>query len=281
MCARYARTPIGAAAASLRAFDTSIVAGDGVEPRPTIIAPIEQPLVRYATFVRRFRALLFDTAIVAGVLIAVMILGDLVVEVPGSGRIAWLVTFAVLFLYEPLFVWRRGATIGHAKNHLAVVAERTSGNPSFGQALSRYLIKLVLGLPSFVTMLVSRKHQAVHDWLTGTTVRLAADADPSVDDFHLEWLVDPTTSLPSRRRRVVATLAYLAVLFVAYAIALVAIDPERCLAANNCTSRLQLEAEVVTLVWLGASLLTIVAAWRGWLMGARRKRHLAIDAPAG
>ena len=89
-----------------------------------------------------------------------------------AAHIAWLLMFGLFFVYEPLFIWRRAATIGHAKNHL-VVADATGRTPGLGQAFARYFIKLVLGLPSFVTMALSRKHQAVHDVLTRTTVQLS------------------------------------------------------------------------------------------------------------
>jgi len=141
---------------------------------------------RYATFTSRCRALLIDTAVVAGVNIALLALGEFGESVPGSDRIVLLLVVGIVFLYEPLFICLRGATIGHAAKHLRVISMTTGEPPSFLQALARYLIKMSLGLPSFVTMVFSRRHQAVHDMLTQTTVQLSLSADADVDDYHLE-----------------------------------------------------------------------------------------------
>lgn len=236
-----------------------------------------QSLARYATFTSRFRALVVDTAVVFGAIILVVIAGDAADRVPGSGRVAWLLMFSALFLYEPLFIWRRGATVGHALNHLIVVDDRRERRPTLSQAFARYFLKLVLGIPSFVTMALTRRHQAVHDLLTKTTVRLAAGTAPDAYDFHLERAEDVPALLPSRPRRAVVMVVYLAAIFIGYGILISALDPQACLREQSCTTGKRLLTDAVTLLWLAASFATIVAAWKGFLPGARRDRHVTSD----
>jgi hypothetical protein len=183
--------------------------------------------------------------------------------------------FAVLFLYEPFFTWRRGATIGHTRNHLVVVSQGSGGTPTLGQAFARYFLKVLLGLPSFVTMVFSRKHQAVHDWLTRTTVQLAADADAAAHEFHIERAEDEARVLPSRRRRVLVLVGYLIALFVLSAIVFGAVDPTGCARQQICTDGRRLVLQGISLSWLTLSLAAVVAAWKGLLPGARGVRGTA------
>ena len=234
-----------------------------------------RPPTRYATFSRRFRAVVVDTAIVCAGIAVVAIASDAANRIPGSGRIAWLLMFGLVFLYEPLFIWRRGATIGHAMNHLVVVADATGKNPGLGQAFARYVIKGLLGLPSFVTMVFSRKHQAVHDLLTRTTVQLAPSAPADVADFHVERTDESATLPPPLWRRAVVALGYLVVLFVLYGIVLNAIDRRGCVRKHTCSADMENLVNGISLVWFVASIGSIFAAWKGLLPGARRGKTAA------
>jgi len=232
---------------------------------------------RYATFTSRFRALLIDTAIVFATLIAVLLLGDFAEGIPASGRIVWALMVGLLVLYEPLFIWRRGATIGHSAKQLQVVRVDTGERPGFVRALVRYLIKAILGLPSFVTMTLSRRHQAVHDILTGTSVQLAASADPLLSDYHFERPENVDVELPSALRRSLMIVVYLVVVFVVYGIALVSIDPEHCAEAHACVGVLRIAVDGLALLWLGLSAGIVVAGWKGRLWGARRRTQVRPD----
>lgn len=236
-----------------------------------LIVDIEPSPTRYATFTGRFRALVIDSGVVLGVIMFVVIVGDILDRVPGTGRLAWATMFAAIFLYEPLFVWRRGATIGHAMNGL-VVSDRSGGRPSLLQAYARYVAKLIVGIPSFLTMAMTRKHQAVHDILTRTTVRLADDAEPGVYDFNLERTEESEQLLPSRVRRSVVMVVYLVAGFVGYVIVLSVLAQAACLQDHSCTGTARAIVDGITLLYLGLAMGTVVAAWRGMLPGARRRQ---------
>lgn len=225
---------------------------------------------RYATFTGRVRALLIDMCIVALGLVVVVVGSDFAEGIPGSGRIAWLAMFALVVMYEPVLIWRRGATIGHARNHLRVVRAETGRAPGLLRAFARYVAKLVLGLPSFVTMAFTRKHQAVHDWLTQTVVEVAPDADSDAAPFHVEREDAPDEILPSAPRRLAIIVAYLFGMFVAYAIVESLIDQGGCASERSCVGGQRVAIEALALVWLAISFAAIVAGWKGSLPGARR-----------
>jgi uncharacterized RDD family membrane protein YckC len=54
--------------------------------------------------------------------------------------------------------------------NLCVVDNRTNGQVSFGKAFLRTLLKGFLGIISFFSMNFSRRYQAIHDIVTGTSV---------------------------------------------------------------------------------------------------------------
>lgn len=231
---------------------------------------------RYAAFSSRFRAVVIDTAIVTAGLVVVLVGGEYAEGIPGSSRVAWFLMFALLFLYEPLLIWRRGATIGHSRNHLRVVTDGTGRRPGLARSFARYLIKVVLGLPSFVTMALTRKHQAVHDILTRTTVQLAPNAGDADQEFYVERVDGSELILPSRLRRAVMMVVYLVGIFFLYGIVAVAIDPQACASEATCAGGRRILFEGAALLWLALSLAVIVAAWKGLLPGARR---VALDEP--
>ena len=230
------------------------------------------PTPRYATFTRRFRALVIDNAIVSGTAVGVFFLGDAVSEVPGATRLLLLLIVALVLLYEPILVSRRGATIGHAMSRIQVVDARTGRWPSFGRALARFVIKMVVGIPSFITMALSRRHQSVHDLLTQTIVQVPATEDAV--EFHEERIAEPDVLLPSRLRRVAMILVYLAAVYVAFAVSITLVPAAGCIQRGPCSVAARMLIQGIGLGWLGLSAAVIIAGWRGLLIGARRTRQV-------
>jgi uncharacterized RDD family membrane protein YckC len=224
---------------------------------------------RYATFTGRARALLVDSSLVAAVSVATLIIGDALGNVPGVGRVVWLVLFFAGFLYEPLFIWRRGATIGHARNHLVVTNVDSDKPPGFLRALCRYFVKVVLGIPSFLSMGLTRRHQAIHDLLTRTCVRVVGDHEVPSHDYHLEGTVD-TSGLPSPGRRVIVIALYLVVAFFVIGVGDIVLLSPGCVRGQSCSPGDDVLNVVLNVLWLIGSGLLIVVGWRGHLPGARR-----------
>jgi uncharacterized RDD family membrane protein YckC len=233
------------------------------------------PPVRYATFTRRFRALVIDNALVWALALVLFYLGDAAASVQGSMRVTLLLMLALVLLYEPLLVSRRGATVGHAVTGMQVVDARTGRWPSFARSLARYLIKMVLGIPSFFTMALSRRHQAVHDMLTHTTVQVPATA--GTVEFHVERVEERDVLLPSRLRRLVVIVVYLVAVFVVYAVSLALADTDGCVRDRSCSAGTRVLIQIIGLAWLGLSGAAIVAGWKGLLFGARRTKQVASE----
>lgn len=233
------------------------------DPGPTPVA--------YGSFFARLRALLADAAIVILCVFGVVVLFELTADVPGSGLAAVIAIVGVVLLYEPVMVARYGGTFGHRWSNLRIVDERSGDPPSFARAALRYLLKSVLGLLSFVTMALTRRHQAMHDGLTRTTVRIHDLERARPAEVRWERDAAEVPGLPSRTRRVAVILAYVAALFVLLSISTASFTSDACAFDDLCTAGEDAVLTVGGLAWMALSAGCIVAGWKGRLRGARAR----------
>lgn len=136
----------------------------------------------YARFSRRLKGLFVDwllalIVIYCGLSLSIAIGSD------DLSRIIGFLIVAALLLYEPIMVSQTGGTIGHHVTNLRVVDDITHGDISFLKAAARSLIKGMLGWFSFLTMLVGKRNQAMHDLLTGSTVQIRDPAKASPGQY--------------------------------------------------------------------------------------------------
>jgi len=135
-----------------------------------------EPSLRVATFPRRLNALSADTVILILFSIIVFWLLSSGEDSPALRLTLGFLWWGTLLLYEPLMVAWCGGTLGHRLLNLKVVDDRTGGNPGLAKALARFLVKALLGVFSFFSMSVSRRHQAIHDMMTSSTVQIREPA---------------------------------------------------------------------------------------------------------
>jgi uncharacterized RDD family membrane protein YckC len=139
-------------------------------------AATPDPEPRYATFPRRLNALSVDALILIVFSVVVFSLLPSGAERPALRLSLAFLWWGTLLLYEPVMVTWFGGTLGHRLLNLRVVDDNTGGNPGLMKALGRFLIKGLLGVASFVSMSFARRHQALHDMMTRSTVQVR---DPS------------------------------------------------------------------------------------------------------
>jgi uncharacterized RDD family membrane protein YckC len=234
--------------------------------------------VAYASFSRRVNALFFDMLVVTFGAVVLIVFAAVTEGIPGTGRVAVIGLFALLFFYEPVMVWRFGGTIGHRRANLRVVDEATGRAPSFPRAMARYVIKGFLGLVSFATMAVTRRHQAMHDSLTRTTVQIRDPAAAHDADILWERDVAESPDRPSRARRLGVIVAYVVLSYVLLSIGLGVLLSEACFMNSACSAGEELFGQVLGFVWIAMSSLIIIAGWRGKLWGCRPRSTARVTA---
>lgn len=139
------------------------------------IAALAEPL--YPTLGRRYFAALIDGLVVVG---GMLLVGTLLGDVAPAFEPVRAALFVGLFLgYEPVCT-AFAATVGQRLMGFRV---RRAATPtqriSLPAALLRYVVKVVLGLVSFVTMGFSRQRRAIHDLVSGS-VALEVSSLPDV-----------------------------------------------------------------------------------------------------
>lgn len=224
----------------------------------------------YAVLPRRLQALVLDVALLVSSLVAVAIA---IPALPDAASPAvWVGAVLLFVLYEPLLISRTGGTVGHHLMNLRVQRESAPEQIGFGRALLRSWIKGVLGVVSFVSMLLTRKHQAVHDSVTRSVV-VIHDVSRAKPFHYLEErpeAVDARVSV-SRLRRSLVIAAYVVgilLLTTAAPMPFVSLD---CYEFDRCTDAENLIFSVTGVVLIAGFCVVLVAGWKGKLPGARSK----------
>jgi hypothetical protein len=173
-----------------------------------------------------------------------------------------------------LLVSFAGGTIGHRRTNLRVVDDRTQGNVGLLKSFARTIIKAALGWISFVTMLITRRSQAIHDLLTRSTVQVRdlASAGPKLYVHERQDFAQDV--MPSRTRRALVIGAYLAGSFVLCSLLFVLLIQhgfvsDRCISTDRCSQRDEMMMGGPLVAWLIVCVLCVGLGWRGRLFGCR------------
>ena len=234
----------------------------------------------YASLLRRFQSLVFDTflyflVVVAAVLVpAFLELGD------SGDRIFLGIVFAFALLYEPLLVGLRGATLGHRRCRIRVVDARTERTIGPLRAFGRFILKGMLGFPSFFFMLITRRAQSLHDLAFSTVVLPANPEQVARGDLMVPVEID-STRVPSAVRRIAVILlwSFLTLIPVSFLLGLAVSD--LCLENDKaCSAGESFWTMIIVIGWFLAIGVCLVQGWRGRLWGARLKPAGDVTEPA-
>jgi uncharacterized RDD family membrane protein YckC len=209
----------------------------------------------------------------SALLLGVFVLGVIVVDVAAIalGGMLMPALIAMFVFYEPLMVTVFGATVGHRAMNLRVVDSRSGLRLGFLRAMVRFLLKVIVGVVSFVFMAVSRRHQALHDLAAGSVVIIHDRSRASEPQYVREADFVPPPGNVSALRRAFVILGYSFALFIAQLIPAALFVSEDCLVDRNCSSAedtLSNIAGLATMLGIGG---VIVLGWRGKLYGARSR----------
>jgi uncharacterized RDD family membrane protein YckC len=231
---------------------------------------------KYGRFSRRLQGLMIDS-IVMSILLAVALFVAVSLQSDNVGRILGFSVVAIFLLYEPVLVSLTGSTIGHLATNLRVVDNRTGKNVNFPKAVVRAVIKGVLGLYSFFTMAFTRRHQALHDVLTNSTVQIRDQTRARPHQYSLARAVPADRSTPSALRRIAVIAAYgiavTCIIFIPIDLinAAYPIFSDDCLDHDICSVRDNIILDGLLAFCFIAVVLIAILGWRGKLWGARSR----------
>lgn len=229
----------------------------------------------YARFSRRLRAVLLDVIVLVTFFYFGALIAHSVADTDGTRRLVWGGVILCIILYEPLLVAMTGGTLGHRLTNLRVVDNKTNGNVGFPKAFVRAIIKDLLGWFSFVTMTVARRHQALHDIFTKTTVQVRDPSKARTSHFLAERPDDDSPGLPSRLRRILVIVAYVVLAYLLVSIASIPLLSTACVDYDRCSGSDAVASFVLGGVWLALSVLFTTLGWKARLFGCRKSNSIA------
>lgn len=227
--------------------------------------------VLYGRFSARLRAFYIDVIVTLVAMAAALIVAT-VAESEFVSRVVGFSFLVALVLFEPILVSTFGSSVGHYLNNLRVVDNRTGGRVDFGKAVARTAIKFALGVYSFVSMMTTSRHQALHDWMTASTVQIRNPEIARPSDYVHERVELSRPEMPSWYRRVAVIVGHLVLMAVGAQVVALLLLSKGCITSERCTP---LDDVLVFFIGLGAivlALFTVGFGWRGKLYGARFER---------
>lgn len=233
--------------------------------------------LRYPRLARRLEAVLLDVFVI---ILAMLLAMNLLVQINVHGGWKAAMMALIVLVLEPGMVSMTGASIGHHLRGLRVQDADTRANLGVPRALLRFLVKNLLGLYSIVFMLVTRRHQTVHDLATKSVVILknpdALRAGHALEERPAE---EAGYAIPPWPRRVVVILAYCVVALFVGGTSFAPLYSEQCLYYGSCSYTDRLVNVATGLVWIVAFGFILVSGWRGRLWGARRTKTAMSEMP--
>lgn len=234
-------------------------------------ALIHDPLLPiYPRLLRRVRAALIDSVVFIVFFFVWLFLVSAYEGAHAALKVGSLIL--IMFLLEPVLVSRTGGTVGHHLTGLRV--EDSAGGAHVGilRATIRAVFRVALGAFSLIFILATRKHQAIHDSVSGTVVILKnPEKVANSEKFQERELVPESFELPSALRRVVVMLAYGILSLLILAILVGYLLSDSCIDFDACTGRDDIVSVVLGLSWFALLVPVVVFAWRGQLYGCRSR----------
>jgi uncharacterized RDD family membrane protein YckC len=129
----------------------------------------------------RIKAIMTDGIVIVVYMFVASYIFSLFESVPDNARI---IAFVFIFLlYDPIFTSLFGGTIGHMMLGIRVKRESDEQkNILFHKAILRYLVKVLLGWVSLLTVSGNKKRKAIHDFLVGSVVVYAkSEQDKNIE----------------------------------------------------------------------------------------------------
>jgi uncharacterized RDD family membrane protein YckC len=224
----------------------------------------------YPRLLRRVRAALIDFVVFVALFFIWVFALALLQNAHPALRISLLI--AALLALEPGLVAWTGGTIGHHAMGLRIRDAEREANIGFLRASIRAVVRALLGWVSFAFVLVTKKHQAIHDYVSSTVVVLREPTDVYAHERLPERVLETAGYiLPSKVRRTIVVLLYCVVtFFVVSGISALGLS-ESCQSGGSCTAVDEAASIAISVGWLALLVTIIFFGARGKLYGCRRR----------
>lgn len=225
--------------------------------------------IAYPRLIKRVRAVLVDSVLIPVAAFGTLILGEASGISNPAGKV--LLLLGPIFVLEPVLVAFTGGTVGHHLQGIKITTIDGTRNINIIAATLRFIVKIVLGWLSFIVVLISAKHQAVHD-LVARSVVIHKDASrlPSFEILPERTLDSTSYVYPPAWRRMIVIIGYYIAATVLLSVATALVTSSACLDGRQCTATDNLFELLLSVCWLIGLGWVAVRGWNGKLPGSRR-----------
>jgi len=165
-----------------------------------------------------------------------------------------------------------GGTLGHHVLGIRVANKNTAKNINIIAAIVRFVVKIVLGLFSIISIFITRQHQAIHDSLVGSIVILKnPQAMKPYEALEEREVEEHGYSYPSKVRRVIMIILYNLTLLIVLGVVSTLSLSGSCVMYNQCSGSENVIAYSLSILWIIGFVASIILCWKGFLLGCRRK----------
>lgn len=220
----------------------------------------------YPVLLLRVKAAMLDSIIIAVLIFSLAYLSIVI----GISNPALKVLFIVIpvVLLEPAMIWITGGSVGHHYSGIRIVGKDSGTNLFILNGIVRFVVKTLLGLISLVAMLLTRRHQSLHD-IVSRSVVVFKNEDAALPRHMLQSRETVYRSeKPSIGRRLVVVIAYLFLIFMAYSLLFNFLASPNCLNNGQCSEAESFNLGVATLVFLVLMILVFIFGMLCKLPGA-------------
>lgn len=232
--------------------------------------------ILYPRLIRRVQALVIDSVIFLFLIVTLFLLMTTFENSPQWLRVMFVLL--PIFILEPGLVSLTGGTIGHHLIKLRVQNADNGRNINIVLATFRFIVKTAFGYLSLISVLTTRKHQAIHDFLVNSVVVFRdVKQIPSHDALPERIFEEAGYIYPSKIRRVFIILFYNIMLFIVISLIGALLVSDACIENDHCTSTEEVISYIIGFLWFISSMTLLVAGWKARLLGCRRKRIESSD----
>ena len=187
----------------------------------------------YPKLFLRLQAFLLDSVIISVVLIFIILISS---EIDFGHYISKLIfILAPTLSLEPFLTHFTGGSIGHHYAGLKVINTNQKNNLSLFRSYVRFFVKLPIGIYSFISILITKKHQAIHDLFSGSVVIFKNEESVPGHYKLKERETTHTDQKPSKARRFIVSSAHCFLLLVIFGVGLNIIVSHECIENDVCT----------------------------------------------
>ncbi|MCP5007019.1 MAG: RDD family protein [Planctomycetes bacterium] len=230
---------------------------------------IESEEIAYPRLIRRVQAVLIDSLIVPiAVIISIFVSNKIGIT---ENWVKALVIIGPVFILEPLLVSLTGGTIGHHAVKIKVRNINRDENINIILAVVRFIVKVILGWVSVFFILITKRHQAIHDYLVRSIVVHKYSHTLPKNEIVRERKIDDKYLYPTTLRKIIIIVLYLFMSVLAFGVVVNLLLSDTCLLYEACTDNENIVIIVMNVVILSAIGGIIYFGWRSRLIGCRRK----------